>query len=647
LTATVPLTPPDLDRIVRRCLAKDREDRWQSARDVSLELRSVGEAATPAEAARPGRPTTTGRRALAMASSALIGALLGGLAVRGFLRPHANPNVAPVTRFALNFPATEPLEGTDVAISADGKRLAYVRTRGGTRFLYVRSLDQMQDETIAGTEGAEHPFFSPDGQWIGFSSGGKLLRVSLRGGAPVVLCDAESMTGASWGRDGWIVFAPSQTGGLFRVSSEGGTPSPLTRLDAARGDRSHRWPQILPGADAVLFSAAPDWLMDPIGVAVFSSKTGQTRVLIKQATSAVYLPDGLLVYKLGPQLLAASFDISRLELTGAPVVVLDHIPDDERSYAVSASGSLVYLPVSGSDTPQRSLCWVDRAGKREALGAPPKPLISFPTLSPDGQRLAVSVAESQKPQVWIYDLRRGTFSPLTFEGSNHFNVWTPDGQGIITSSTRTGPANLYELRADGNGPPKPLLRRPHHEDPGSCSPDGKYVAFTEIDPVSQWDIWVLPLQGDRVPKPFLQTRFSEINPMFSPDGRWLAYTSNESGRSQVYVEPFPGPGAKVEVSTDGGREPLWSRDGRELFYWSGQKLMLVDVGTGPSFNASRPRMLLEGPYVRSIGYGSPNYDITPDGQRFVMVQGETSPRTQMDVVTNWVEEWKGRVRREK
>jgi eukaryotic-like serine/threonine-protein kinase len=617
-----------IDRVVERCLAKDPEDRWQSARDLELELRSLQGSATD-EPARVGSLKRGRGASIAWAAVLLI---LAVLAARGLLRRPA-PAAAPVVRFTLDFPADAPLAPVPglLAFSPDGKRIAYVRESEGKRRIYLRALDENSDVPVAGTESAFCPFFSPDGQWLGFAADGKLKKVPLAGGAPTVLCDAPHLRGGTWSPDDAIVFAPDRISGLFRVSADGGTPEPLTRR--ATGELAHAWPQILPGGKSVLYQVSTGLASEPVAAVVWL-KTGKSRVVLKECEYPRYVSSGKIVYRRGSHLMAVPFDLHSLSETGPPVSILDDLSQtiEEEPFAISEAGSIVYLPLGTGEYPPGTLVWVDRGGKGKPTGAPIR-RYAFPNLSPHGRRVAVTIVEQNVLQVWLLDLERGALSPFTLDGWNHFNVWTPDGRRLIFSSVRTGAANLYWENADGSAPAERLTYSPHHEDPGSCSPDGRFVAYAEIDPATQWDIWVLPLAPPRTPRVFRRTRFSEFNPMFSRDGRFIAYTSDESGVPQVYVEPFPGPGARTQISIEEGYEPAWSRDGRELFYRAGSKMMAVRVKTAISFEASRPEMLFDAKYSTSPGFGSPAYDIAADG-RFLMIKESGGGLVHLNIVLN-------------
>jgi Tol biopolymer transport system component/predicted Ser/Thr protein kinase len=651
MSSLQPMTPPALDRVVKRCLAKDPDERWQAARDLEVQLNWTREGGSQVTVA----PTVPARGVLALGRRALIlglGALLLVAAITSLATWYLKPSPPqPVSRLVINLPPGQQLSGLDngpaVALSPDGTHLAYVATQGGTQQLYLRAMGSLEPKAIPGTEGAVNPFFSPDGQWLGFFAGGRLKKVSVSGGTALTLGDASIPLGASWGSQEIIVFAPTNNGVLQQVSDAGGARQPLTRFE--KGEISHRWPDFLPGTKAVLFSAGSN----PINwtntqVAVQSLGTGERRNLIQGATQPRYAPSGHLVYAQGGSLMAVLFDPQRLAVTGAAVPVVEGILQSPSrgaaQYSFSATGSLVYVPGGAQSLAQSRLAWVNRNGTEQPL-AVPMHAYQFPRLSPDGRRVAVGIDEPESSDVWLYDLSRETLTRLTFGESVNQNAnWTPDGKRIAFRSNKEESSNLFWQLADGSGGLERLTTSEYFQAPNSWSPDGQLLAFIEVNPTTGYDIWVLRM-GDRKPEPFLRTPFLESAPRFSPDGRWLAYISDESGHREVYVQPYPGPGGKRQITTEGGTEPVWNPNGRELFYRSGGRMMAVDIVTQLGFAAGKPRVLFDGPYLPSP-VTFPNYDVSPDGQRFLMLkpseQAQAAP-TQINVVLNWFEELKRRV----
>jgi WD40 repeat protein len=467
----------------------------------------------------------------------------------------------------------------------------------------------------------------------------------VSGGAPLTLGDVASVRGASWSSQGIIAFAPSLASVLRQVSEAGGTAQPLTRLE--KGEVGHRWPEFLPGGKAVLFvagTAANNWTNVQVAVQVLG--TGVRRNLIQSGTHPRYAASRHLIYAQAGNLMALPFDPKRSEATGTAVPVVEGVLQSTSSgaaqYSFSATGSLAYVP-GGLRATQRKLVWVTRNGAEQPLAAPARAYV-YPRLSPDSRRVAVAI-EEQETQVWLYDLSRETLTRLTFEGNtNLFATWTPDGKRIVFQSNKEEPTNLFWQLADGGGGVERLTTSEYVHNPMSWSPDGQELAFTEINPSTGFDIWVLRL-GERKAQQFLRSPLNESAPRFSPNGHWLAYVSDESGRQEIYVQPYPGPGGKWQVSADGGTQPVWNPNGRELFYRSGDRMMAVEITTQPGFSVGKPKLLFEGQYEPTV-FTNPNYDVSPDGQHFLMLKRSESAGTaptQINVVLNWFEELKRRV----
>jgi serine/threonine protein kinase/Tol biopolymer transport system component len=647
-------TPTQIRDLLRRCLQKDKNLRRRDAGDASIEIHDALSApATETKPAAVPQQFTRWRRVVALGLAGVALLAIGFIATWN----RKPSSVQPVTRTVINLPLGQQLAGLEngpaVALSPDGTHLAYVARQSGIQQLYLRAMDSLEAKSIPGTEGAVNPFFSPDGQWVGFFAGGKLKKVSVSGGAALTLVDVAYPGGVSWGRQGMIAFLPDAVSALQQVSDAGGTPQPLTRFE--KGEVSHSWPEFLPDGKAVLFAAAPNAInWSNSQVAVQSLGTGERRNLIQGGTQPRYAPSGHLVYAQGGNLMAVPFDPQRMAVMGTAVPVVEDILQSPTGgyaqYSFSATGSLVYVP-GGVQGTQSKLVWISRNGAEQPLAAPAHAYLG-PRVSPDGQRVAVGIAE-QETQIWLYDLSRETLTRLTFEGNyNYAPVWTPDGKRIAFQSNKEGPLNLFWQLADGSGGLERLTTSEYLHAPQSWSPDGQLLAFIEINPTTQRDIWVLrmgdPSAGSgqvRKAQPFLRTRFDETAPRFSPHGRWLAYISDESGRYEIYVQPYPGPGGKWQISTEGGTEPVWNPNGRELFYRSGDKMMAVDIATQPGFAAGTPRMLFERRY-EPAPFPAANYDVSSDGQRFLMlksIEQEQAAPTQINVVLNWFEELKQKV----
>ena len=631
-------TPAGVHRLLRRCLEKDPKDRLRDIGDSPILTETPAVVAPPPVTVRQSRP-----RFAALGATALLAALAAAAGVWLITRRPPSP-APPLMRFAVNLPTGEGLSGSAsghlFALSPDGARVAYVVQRGGVSHIYLRPIDQLEAKPIPGTDGGVSPFFSPDGQWLAFSQQARLKKVALSGGAPVTLGIGRLAGGGAWGPDDTIIFNDVIGAGLMRIPASGGIAQSLTT--PAKGEIHHRWPEFLPGGKALLFGSMTGGGPETGAVFLQSLETGQRRLLIPGVTQARYAASGHLMFLRAGSLFAAPFDLARLEITGPAVPVLDRVGltfvGDAAHFALSDTGTLVYAP--GSGLRSRRLTWVDRRGSPTVLPAPPRTYTQA-KVSPDGQRLALLIRDDN-PDIWVYQVARGTLTRLTVEGGeDETPAWSPDGKTVAYSSSRPGqPRSIFARPADGGGAEERLWSGDHHVHLTAWSPDGKTIAYQESHPDTGWDLWVLPLEGDRKARPFLRTQFDERDAVFSPDGRWLAYGSTESGRSEVYVQAFPeapsGPGAKTPISADGGGEPLWARNGRELFYRNGDKVMAVPVTPGSSFAAGAPRPLFEGQY-------DPWWHTAPDGQRFLMIGREQeSGVNQLHFVLNWFDELRRR-----
>src|SRR5216683_1111086 len=491
MSSLQPMTPPALDRVVKKCLAKEPEDRWQSARDLTDELKWIAAEtvshATPAAA--PATPARMWVRWVAISAVACLVAAAVAALLAWFFRPAA-PKA--VTRFSIFLPPGQRMEsiGKAIAISPDGKRLVYAAGQSTLATqLYIREMDGLQTLPIPGTVGALNPFFSPDAQWIGFINAGKLMKVSLGGGAPVSLADVSGggLFGASWDSQGTIAFSPGTALALQQVSDGGSNPQPLTRFEIGEGGQ--QFPDLLPGGKAVLFAILKPGA--PTKIVAQSLTTGERRDLIQSGGQALYAPSGHLVYAQGANLMAAPFDPQRLAINGAAVPVIAGVLFDRGvlQYDFSSTGTLVYVPGS-VQTAQFKLVWVDRKGAEQSVPAPPHNYV-LPRVSPDGKRVAAGIEEADS-QIWLYDLSRDTLTRLTFEGTGNIDpLWTPDGKRIAVDSNREGTSNIFWQPADGSGGLERLSTGQYAQVPRSWSPDGQLLAFHENNPTTKKDIWVL------------------------------------------------------------------------------------------------------------------------------------------------------------
>jgi serine/threonine protein kinase/WD40 repeat protein len=588
---------PALQRLVRRCLQKDPQHRLRDIGDARLELEEEIQQTRSGMTAIANRGLSLRgnrlRRWLSAAGLTASGAVAGGLIVAQF---NTSPGQTPSSpaHFMVQLPPNSRLASIDfpaIAISPDGSLVAYVATRGGQPELFLRRMDSVDPTALAGTTNATTPFFSPDGRWIGFFADGQLKKISTSGGVPMTLCAAPVGAGGSWGTDGTIVFAGTTGSGLSRVSQAGGSPEPVTRLNVQKGEFSHRWPEWLPDGRTVLYTVGTTGSWDDAQIVAQSLGSDERSVLVQGGTNPHYVP-GYLVYSRGGTIMAVPFEPTSPTVTGTPVRVLDNVVqsfDGAAQLSVSRSGSAVYVAgVFESD--HRRLVTVDRSGAATPLAAPPRPY-AMPHLSPDGRRVLVTI-EPAMSDLWLYDIAPGTLTQLTFDAGARFPVWSPDGQRAAFSSNRPGALNLFVIDVARPGTGERLASSDNLQVAGSWSPDGN-LAFVEQDPTRGRDIRLIAL-NDRSTRSWLDSTADEGAPRFSPDGRWLAYVSNESGRHEVYIGVVAGSSGRQRVSNNGGTEPVWARDGQELFYREGAKMMEVRVtGRGAHLLATRARVLFD------------------------------------------------------
>jgi serine/threonine-protein kinase len=636
----------------------------QAIGDVRLALEGAFDTALPQTTAPA--VVSWGRRAALVGVAAIIasGAIAGTLV--WVAMSQAEPTPPSVSRLQLTPSGTSALNiywnNTDLAITPDGSRVIYIGNRGTQ--LFVRALDALAPVAVYTGALPNGPFVSPDGEWIGFADGrGVLKKVPVTGGPSVTIAtlDTAGPAGATWGSDDTIIFATaSLETGLQRVSAAGGPMTVLTRPDRAQGEADHFWPEMLPGGRAVLFTiTALTGGLEAAQVAVLDLQTGMRKILVPGGSHAHYVSSGFgapkrgeregghLVYTAGGTLRAVPFDLERLETRGPSVMV---VPDVVTTInggveaAMSGNGTLAYISGSVEGTP-RTLVWVDRQGREEPIPVPPRPYL-LPALSPDGTRFMV-FANDQEHDLWLWDLRRTTLARMTFApGIDGTGVWTPDGRRVIFTSDRTGVRNLFWQAADGSGTVERLTESPNTQYPSAVSPDGRRLIFTEETPGTTNDVMMIELDGTRRVTSLVQSPFNERNGNVSADGRWLAYEANDSGRFEIYVRPFSDVNSgHWTVSTNGGTRPIWTRSGQELVYVSPTgALMRVGVARGPSWVPTTPTQVLKEGYYTIPQWWGLSYDISADGQRFLMIKeggadGTAAPAS-IIVVQHWVEELK-------
>jgi len=553
------VTPVKIRDILRRCLQKDINRRFRDIADIRIEIEEV---LSEVSAPLPATPETEGeslpikrlRPAFlkGLVAGLAIGTIVTGIILWNLMRTTLSEQQA-VGRYTIDLPPEAPVEIYDlpsVALSPDGTSLVYAADRGESSQLYLRDIKQLEAKPIPGTERAHGPFFSPSGEWVGYFDyeAGKLMKVSLRGGAPIVICKAPpNSRGASWGSDDSIVFTRSYNSGLYRVPAVGGTLQVITTLDPEKKEKTHRFPQILPDGKTVLFTIGTSEFTsyDDARIAIVSLKTGKRKTLVEGGTNARYAPSGHIVYARAGSLMAVPFNLKQLKVIGSPVRILEGVVTSDAfgaaQFNFSPNGSLIYV-TGGPEAYYTKLVWVDRKGDIQSLPVTPR-IFNRVSNSPDGKRLALQFGGGNE-DVWIYEIEREILTRLTAGWDDQRPIWTPDSNRVTYQNTRGELYTLFWKPADGSAPAEKLITGEHNVWPDSWSPDGKMLAFTERHPSTGMDIWVLPTEGEGEPQLFLQTSFNETQAKFSPDGRWIAYTSDESGQYEVYVRPFPGPGRK-------------------------------------------------------------------------------------------------------
>jgi Tol biopolymer transport system component len=627
--------PAVIRELVRRCLD----------RDVKTRLRDIGEArvaiqryrANPSEAGLSERVVTRGihREVLAWIAAGLLLVALAFVYYR-----HASEE-ARTLKLSLPPPEKAAFSGSP-AVSPDGRHVTFAATAGEKTQLWVRDFDSLAARPLAGTEGAYNPFWSPDNRFIAFFAGGKLNKVEVAGGPAQTLCDAFAGRGGAWSRTGVIVFTPGVYDSLYRAPAAGGKATPLIALDQSLGEDSLRFPWFLPDGHHFLYTARNS---DIEKSAIYAGDMGskEKRRILNANSNAVYAPPGFVLFLRERTLMAQPFDAGSVQTTGDPFPIAEKVdfrPNFGGFFSVSQNGVLAYLSSSAGGNVQ--LSWFDRGGRPLGTVGAPGNLISS-SISPDGSTVAVDRSDLQAVNIdiWLHDLARGATSRFTFgPKQNIVPVWSSDGSRIVFGSNRDAThVRLYVKPTGGAGKEELLLDAPGV--PSDWSRDGRFVIFTKNDAKTLSDIWVLPLSGDRPPVPgkpfpFLQTEFNEVGAKVSLESKWVAYTSNESGQNEVYVQTFPSPGGKSQISTGGGSRPVWRRDGRELFYVAADgKLMAVEVKTGSKLEAGAPKPLFD------TRLGNRPFDISPDGRRFLLANSlEDAGHTPMTVVVNWTGEVK-------
>lgn len=637
ITVSRPTSSPTLGYVVRTCLAKDPEGRFQTAHDVKLQLKWIAEGGS--QAGEAGR-VPAGRRRLEQAGWLLAAAFFLLAVAAGtawWQASHRRP-------FSMYFHTSVPFAANDLALSPDGHTLAMVAysTQANNYVLWTYEVGARRTTSLDGTQGASYPFWSPDGKFLGFFADGKLKSVDMSRGQVQVLCDAPNGRGGAWNRDGVIVFTPDSFGGLSRVSAAGGSPVVMTKPDPSRSESSHRWPVFLPDGKHFLYLGTNfTGQLEHNAIFLGSVDSQERRFLVSTSANAAYAEPGYLLYMRGTTLVAQPFDRRSYVLSGEP-----HTLSDEVLYTrlvnkavFSVSGGEVLATQTGKAGSNSQLTWFDRGGKPVGTAGAPGSYGNV-RLSPDGRAIAVDQTnpDGRNADLWIFGPDRGATTRLTFDPSGHqAPIWSPDGKQILFSWNVKLGAQVYLKNADGSGSAEEVADLGDYLEVNTWdwSRDGKYVLVRKGN-----ELWYLSWP-ERVGKPLLQAKWTVMNAQFSPDGRWIAYASNETGTMEIYVSPFPSSNGKWQVSSAGGQEPRWRQDGKELFYLSPEgKMMVVALKTGASFKAEAPVALFQTQRRQPVSsFAVFSYDVSGDGRRFLVItKADEANAAPLSILLNWASE---------
>jgi serine/threonine protein kinase/Tol biopolymer transport system component len=660
MTAILKEDPPELsassginlslEKIVTRCLQKKPEQRFQSAHDLAFALEAL---TTPSASSvktitsfdvadshsRAGIAAVLRSALFAWIVAGVFVLMLLGLSWKYFTRPAVSD--ARMMRLSILPPEKATLiAGQAPMVSPDGAHIVFAVTDGSGRIgLYLRALDSPAAQPLAGTEGGGWPFWSPDSREIGFFAGGKLKKIDIAGGQPVTLAEAPVPRGASWNQNGLIIFTPAPPGPTFRIPAAGGAPTPINSVDMDHGEFPRWFPQFLPDGRHYLFLSGGSRSAGKRVIGIGALDSPETKTILTTDFTALYTRSGYLLYRRESMLVAQKFDVERLELAGDPLPVAEQIGFEGLTYqtlvSVSDQDILAYQSLGAGKT---QLVWFDRSDKRAGVVGVPGDYSDL-SLSPDDKRLVFSQVDQStgNSDIWVMDLAGGVPSRFTFDPAVDFApVWSPDGQRLVFASLREGAPNLFQKMANGSGQEETLFKSPLAKLPSDWSSDGRFIICGTVDPKTRWDLWVLSV-SDHKWEAFLQTPANETRGVFSPNGRWVAYESDESGKKEIYVQSFPASGAKWQISVSGGTQARWGRDGKELFYLSGERrITSVEANTeAATFTHGTPKTRLDTPILRGEDHPGTQYVVSADGRLLVNTVPEERPDSPISVMVNW------------
>jgi len=631
-----PIAPPALEHVVKKCLAKDPDERWQSASDLAAELNWILAGGSQSAMAVPIGGSGKKYRSLIWIVGGALVALIAS--VLGWQLGQGRHTTAPA-RVAISLPAGQTLStgsNEPVAITHDGSTMVYSAVGDDRNMhLYLRKLDSFDSTLIAGTDGAFGPFFSPNEEWVGFFADGKLKKVLLRGGSPVVISD-EASFGGWWAEDDTIYYVKSVMSGIYAVPAAGGTAREILHPGLTPDDRFDLWPKVLPGNQAMIFTVWTGRSFNDARIEALSFKTGKRKVLVEGGTDARFLANGSLAYDRDGTLFVVPFDPATLEVKGAPVPAMEGArigaENGDADFAVSSNGTLVFQPGGLASYPY-NLVWMDRSGKVTNITNEVKPY-AFASLSPDGKQIAL-VLQSSSFDAWVYDLERGTFTKVSFGADDYRPHLSPDGKLLGYDSSKSGHQQVYVKHGITQGDEIQVTDGPETKEFYGFTPDGREAIFARRNKDTGWDLYAAAVAGDHKPRPLVVAPFNQQGARLSPDGKWLAYVSDESGQSEIFVQAMNDPTVRAQVSSEGGENPRWARSSKELFYTSKSRMMSVKLAPGSGLHPGKPTMLFED----KKQYGG--YDVAADG-RFVVAReaDSTGGDAHFNIVLHWFDELK-------